>query len=95
MRDLVMGGTVALCVLAVLAVGFHRNAGTELVEQANNLEVTAYLSTSQAEEFKSLVAKEASYAAGITDLLKEEAAMPPEDTKVRFVSFSPFSIYSL
>ena len=53
-----------------------------LLEKINGLELNAYLSASQVEQFHNLVSKQTEISAGIAGLLEREREMKPEDTKV-------------
>ncbi len=69
----------ACCLLAIISVSKR----TELVEEADGLELSAYLSQGQITEFKKLRDTQASVEAEIISLEKREKQMAPEDTKVR------------
>ncbi len=74
----------ALAGMALAAlVATHFAAGrTELVEEADGLELSAYLSADQVEEFKKLRSEQEALTAQIDSLTQREAKMEPEDTKV-------------
>lgn len=73
-------GTAAACCLFTL-ISMDRRA--ELVEEADGLELSAYLSRAQVSEFKNLRNEQASLEAEINGLEKRERQIQPEDTKVR------------
>ncbi len=70
--------TVSACCLIALIASDKR---VELVEEADGLELNAYLSSTQAAEFKNLRNEQASLEAEVDSLEKRERQMQPEDTK--------------
>ena len=92
------GKRIALSIAVILssiALGSFVYMGNKrnhtLLEKINGLELNAYFSASQVEQFHSLVAKQSEISAGIAGLLEREREMKPEDTKVRTLT-SNFSI---
>ena len=73
--------TVSACCLMVLIASDKR---VELVEEADGLELNAYLSSTQAADFKNLRNEQASLEAEVDSLEKRERQMQPEDTKASF-----------
>ena len=72
------------CLLALIALNGRMFGGrVELVEEADGLELNAYLSSSQVQEFKDLRDKQANMNALIDRLEKSVEHMQPEDTKVK------------
>jgi hypothetical protein len=71
--------TVSACCLMVLIASDKR---VELVEEADGLELNAFLSSTQAADFKNLRNEQASLEAEVDSLEKRERQMQPEDTKV-------------
>ena len=72
-------GTAAACCLFAL-VSVDRRA--ELVEEADGLELNAFLSRAQVSEFKNLRNEQASLEVELDGLEKRERQIQPEDTKV-------------
>ena len=54
----------------------------DMLEEINNLELNAYLSASQVEEFQHLASEQKTITAGMAGLLEQEKGMKSEDTKV-------------
>ncbi len=78
-RFIMMGlAAVSACCLMALIATDKRVA---LVEEADGLELNAYLSSTQAAEFKNLRNEQASLEAEVDSLEKRERQMQPEDTK--------------
>ena len=73
---------------AVFLIVVVQNATFEsqqnMLEEINNLELNAYLSASQVEEFNKLMSEQKMITAGTAGLLELEQNMKPEDTKVVF-----------
>jgi uncharacterized protein YlxW (UPF0749 family) len=70
--------TISACCLMALIASDKR---VELVEEADGLELNAYLSSTQAADFKNLRNEQASLEAEVDSLEKRERQMQPEDTK--------------
>lgn len=81
-RRVAMLAAIAALALCALAATHFVAARTELVEEADGLELSAYLSAEQVAEFKKLRAEQESLNAQIESLTKREGKMKPEDTKV-------------
>lgn len=74
-------GVTAACCLFVLVSTDQR---VELVEEADGLELNAYLSAPQIATFQNLRNEQASLDAEIDGLEKRERQIQPEDTKVYY-----------
>jgi hypothetical protein len=77
----VLGVTAACCLFALIS----ENRTVDLVEEADGLELSAYLSAPQIALFKNLRNEQESLDAEIDGLEKRERTMQPEDTKVFYI----------
>ena len=77
--------TLLLCAVAAAALALltHiRNEHQSMLEEVNNLELNAYLSASQVQQFQHLVEEQKTISAATAGLVLLEKQMNPEDTKV-------------
>ena len=80
-RKAILIGMAAMTVCCLVSIdSFSRR--TALASPVDGLELNAYLTGSQAEEFKKLVSEQTSIDAQMSSLLSREHSLPPEDTKV-------------
>ena len=63
----------------------HSSVSLASADDVKEMEINAYLSSSEAAQFKKLLKEQAIISAKIPALLAKEAKMKPEDTKVRDV----------
>ena len=61
------------------------DSSREVLDQVNNLELNAYLSEAQVQEFQHLESEQKTISAATAGLLELESQMKPEDTKVGWV----------
>ena len=69
----------ASCSLVMLT---EFDSSREVLDQVNNLELNAYLSEAQVQEFQHLESEQKTISAATAGLLELESQMKPEDTKV-------------
>ena len=69
----------ASCSLVMLT---EFDSSREVLDQVNNLELNAYLSEAQVQEFQHLESEQKIISAATAGLLELESQMKPEDTKV-------------
>ena len=77
--------TLLLCTVAAAALALLTlisNEHQSMLEEVNNLELNAYLSASQVQQFQHLVEEQKTISAATAGLLLLEKQMNPEDTKV-------------
>ena len=79
-RSVSLVASALLCIAAVATISGER--ATALVDEVDGLELNAYLTPSDVDEFKKLRSEQEQMDAQIADLVKREGKMKPEDTKV-------------
>jgi hypothetical protein len=79
-----LAATAASCLVAIHFA--HRSVSLAGPGDIHQMEVNAYMTSSEAEEFKKLESEQTMINAGMPGLLAQEAKMKAEDTKVKLSS---------